>query len=354
MNMTDKEFKNEIRKGLCGGYLLYGDEEYLKKFYVKEAVKSIAPDDDAFSAFNLVTIDDDSYSSAALIDALSVMPMMADKVCVVCNVKLSSLKEKEKSEFLETIAKLKDFEHAVLLVVCPSGFFDAGNVKKNKSSALYKSVTKYLTPVEFPYGTPAVLKKWVLRHFERENLTADDRTLTYIVEAAGPDMLFLGTEIDKLICYTKSKGLTNVELDFARMLCSDNGESEAFALTNAIIAGDRAGALEVIKESKEKKLKATAVLSKISSDFTNMLTVAVYMKEGLTKGEIASKTGLHEFRVSRYMDAARATDVGAIRAALDRCREADVALKTSSVSDYIALERLVCTMPAKKQINRYR
>lgn len=354
MNMTDKEFKNEIKKGLSGGYLLYGDEEYLKKFYVKEAVKSVVGDDDAFSAFNLVNIDDDAYSSSALIDALSVLPMMSDKVCVVCNVRLSSLKEKEKSEFLETISKLSVYKHAVLLVVCPSGSLDAGNVKRNKPSALYKSVTKYLVPVEFPYGTPAVLKKWVLRHFERENLTADDRTLTYIVEAAGPDMLFLGTEIDKLICYTKSKGLSKVEHDYARLLCSDNGESEAFALTNAIIAGDRAGALEVIKESKDKKLKAISVLSKISSDFTNMLTVAVYMKEGLTKGEISSKTGLHEFRVSRYMDAARTTDIGAIRAALDRCRETDISIKTSSGSDYIALERLVCTMPAKKQINRYR
>jgi len=76
------------------------------------------------------------------------------------------------------------------------------------------------------------------------------------------------------------------------------------------------------------------------------------MKYGLTKDDIARKTGIHAFRVGKYMEAVRNSETAAIRAALDRCREADVMLK-SSVIDFIALERLVCVMPVKKQYNRY-
>lgn len=351
--MDDKEFKNEIKKGLVGGYLLYGDEEYLKKYYLKEAVESVVGRDDAFSAFNTVTIEDDAYSAAALEDALSTVPMMAEKVCVVCNVRLSSLKEKEKKDFCDVLSSYDKSSAATLLVVCPQGTFDAGNVKKNRPSPLYKTLSKYIAPVEFAYRTAPTLKNWVRRHFEKEGLYTDDTVLSYIVETSGPDMFTLGSDTEKLICYTASKGEKSVTLDAARRLCSDNGESDAFAMTNAIVSGDRAAALEALKEAKEKRLKAPYVLSKITGDFANMLTVALYMSSGMTKSEIASETGLHEFRVSRYMDAARKTDTAALKAALDRCREADVTIKTSGV-DYMALERLLCTMPSKKGVRSLR
>lgn len=349
--MTYKEFKAEIKKGLCGGYLLYGDEEYLKQYYLKEAVSSIVGDDDTFSSFNLVNIDEDSYSPDVLIDALSSFPMMAEKVCVVCSVNLDEMKGKD--EFIDIISNSEYFAHSVLLVVCPYDSLGEEQVKNKKTAELFKKVTRYLAPVEFFHSSHSELKKWVLRHFQKEGLTADDGTLDYIVETSGPDMLSLGTEAEKLICYARSKDLSAVTYDAARRLCSDNGECGAFALTNAIVSGDRAGALEALKESEEKKLKASYVLSRISDDFTNILTVSLYMKDGMTREQIASKTGLHKYRVGRYMEAARSTDIGAIRAALDRCREADLAIKTSKI-EYMALERLVCTMPAKKQVHRFR
>ncbi|MBE6562948.1 MAG: DNA polymerase III subunit delta [Ruminococcaceae bacterium] len=356
--MNDKEFKAEIKKGLHGVYLMYGEEEFLKKYYLREAKKAILGEDDDFSVFNLVEIQDDEFSPELLREAASGVPMMADKICVIAHARLTRIGGSDKGhvenvrsdELFDVLSEIKNIETAAVFIVCPPDGFDAG--RKNRPSKLLKGISEHATPVEFAYQTPAVLKKWTLRHFEKEGLSADDSVLNYIVSAAGPDMTFLSLEIGKLIAYAKANGKESVSLQDATLLCSENGELDAFALSNAIVSGDRAGALEALREAKEKRRKAPMVLAGITSDFINMLTVSIYMKYGLTKDDIARKTGIHAFRVGKYMEAVRNSETAAIRAALDRCREADVMLK-SSVIDFIALERLVCVMPVKKQYNRY-
>lgn len=355
--MNDREFKAEIKKGLSGTYLFYGDEEFLKKYYLAEAKKSVLGDDDDFAVFNYVEIEMEDFSPDMLSDAASSVPMMAERICVVAHADLTKYGDKKgntvsgKLEALtEVLDEIKEADTAVVFIVCASGNFDAG--RKNRPSSILKTLQKYVSVVEFEYQTAAVLKKWALRHFEREQLTAQDSALAYLVNAAGPDMTFLSLEIQKLICYIRSQNREILTLEDAMLLCSENGELDDFALSNAIVSGDRAAALEALREAQDKRRKATVVLSGITSDFINMLTVSVYLKEGLSKDEIARKTGLHAFRVGKYIEAVRNVDTAVLRAALDRCREADAALKGSGI-DYIALERLVCVMPARRQYTKY-
>lgn len=348
--MTDKDFKKEIKSGLSGGYLLYGEEEYLKEFYLSSAVKALIGENSDFGEFNLVKIDEDEFTPQTLSDALSTFPMMSAQICVVCRARLSALSEKDSDALCGVLETLGSYP-AVLLMIAPFGGFDAGNVKKNRPSALYKKLTEYLTPVEFGHQSPAMLKKWLMRHFEPEGISAGDGALSLLCEMCDFDMRALASECEKLICYLKANGRDSLGEADVQLLCTEYGEAGAFALSNAIVGGNRTAALAVLEEYKEKRRSSVSVLSAIISDFSNMLTVAVYMKDGLYKAEIAKKTGIHEFRVGRYMDAVSGSDVGTVRMALERCREADLALKTSAV-DYIALERLVCTMPSRRQARR--
>lgn len=349
--MTDKEFKKCIKDGLSGGYLIYGDEEYLINHYVKLACDAVMGDNGDFADFNLIKIEEDNYSPEALGDAVSTFPMMNDKVCVVCRIRLSSLSDKELEELLEVLETLDRYP-AVLLVLAPRDFFDAGNIKKNKPSAMYKKLTKFLQPVEMPHQTPALLKKWIMRHFEPEGISSDDRSLGRICEMCDYDMTALSRECEKLICYMKANSLNEVTPEIISNVCCEYGEAGAFALTNAIVTGDKTEALGVLKEYKDKRRAAVSVLGAIISDFSNMLTVSVYMKSGLYKVDIAKKTGLHEFRVGRYMEAVKGKDPERVRKMLELCRDADMSLKSSSV-DYIALERLICTMPGRKTVRKY-
>lgn len=350
--MTEKEFKAEIKSGLEGGYFIYGDEEYLKRRLVDAAVRSVVGDDD-FSAVNTVRTDADEYSAATLEDAIANVPMMSDRCAAVCEVRFSELKESEKTEAYAALEALSSNPQCVLFLVIPAGYFDEGNLKKGKPSAEYKKLEALLRPVSVPYQPLPVLKPWVEKHFRSEGLAVGGDALNYLVSLSGPDMTSLINEIDKLSCYVKSKDRAEVTSGDVSFICSDNGELDAFALSNAIVNGDRETALEAIKECRDSKQKPTAVIARMTSEFMNMLSVASCVRAGMIKQEISKKLGLHEFRVGKYMEAVRDTDISAIRSVIARCVDAELTLKSSG-GGYETIERFVCTIPSRKAARGYR
>ncbi len=348
--MNDREFRAEIKSGLSGGYLIYGDEEYLKNYIVDLGVKSVIGDDD-FSSVNLISSDENTFSPSFLDDALAAVPMMAERCAAVCRVRFSSLKESEKDAVYKALDALSDNPPVVLFFVVPAGYLDEGNLKRGRPSTEYKELTERLKPVSVPYQMASVLKKWVARHLEADSLTAPDDVLTYVVDMCGPDMTSLGAEVEKLSCYLLSKGRSDATAADVNFVCSSHGEPDAFALSNAVVSGNRAAALEALRECRDKKQKPTAVIARMTSEFMNMYSVAVCMKNGMMKGDIAKKLGIHEFRVGKYMESLRDIDIAGIRAVISRSVEADSRLKSSG-GGFDVLERFVCTIPTKKRVAR--
>ena len=58
---------------------------------------------------------------------------------------------------------------------------------------------------------------------------------------------------------------------------------------------------------------------------------------------------MHPYRAGLYLEAVKDRSTEQIAAAVRRCREADVSIKSTSLEDYIAIERLVCTVPSKRR-----
>lgn len=350
--MTDKEFKAEIKNGLEGGYIIYGEEEYLKRHLVDTAVKSVVGDDD-FSEINVVRTDADSYSAASLEDAIANVPMMAEKCAALCEVRLTELKESEKEAMYAALRTLENNPQCVLLLVVPTGYFEDANAKRGKVPAVPKKLESLLKPVYVPYQPLPVLRSWVERHFRAEGLAVGQDTLNYFVSLSGPDMTSLVNEIDKVSCYVKAKERTEVTANDVAAVCSDNTELDAFALSNAVVNGDREGALEALKECRDNKVKPTTVIARMTSEFMNMLSVAACVRAGMYKQEISKKLGLHEFRVGKYMESVRESDLESVRAVLARCVDVEAALK-STATGYEPLEKFVCTIPSRKAARGYR
>ena len=69
-------FRKQLKKGLSGGYLFYGDEDYLKGFALR-SVKEELCSDPTYALFNHIELDAMDYSPDALLDAMMPLPMMA-------------------------------------------------------------------------------------------------------------------------------------------------------------------------------------------------------------------------------------------------------------------------------------
>ena len=349
--LGEAELKNEIKSGVSGGYFFYGDEDYLKSFYASELVKSVINDSDGFGEFNRIVLDTDSFDAAALENALASLPLMSErKIVEMRSPDISSWKEREKNEFIDVLSRLDRYPHSVLLVTVNRDCFDAGNPPK-KPSAVFKAVTKYLKPVAFELQSESKLVRWLERRAAQSGVEISPDAAALVVRTCGRDMRNLAGEADKLIAYTLSQGESSVKTEYIALVCSPSSSDDAFELANAVIAGDRQRALAALLRYKQRKEEPVAVLSSVSRTMCELLSSAVIIEGGGDKKDIASALKIHEYRAELYKSAVTGVNPDRLRAALERCRKADLQLKTTTLG-YIALERLISTIPQLSKIRK--
>lgn len=347
--MTDAEFKKELSRGLSGGYLFFGEEDYLKHHYLEQSRKSLLPDE-AFAAFNHIKISGEKYSGTAVCDAigeaLSIPPMMCDKKLIeLSELDLSSMKEAGLTALLDTLSMLGDHPESVLILNTDAGSFDPGDLPR-RPSAQYKRLCERLTPVSFEKSTQRALSLWVQRHFAKEGVTALDALCSILVDNCGRNMYLLHGEISKLTAYIKAQGRTELErADIDAVACSDI-ETDVFALANSVLAGDTGKAFASLLDMNRRKIAPDLALASIARVYSDLLLVKVMMSEGIAGGGIAAKLRMHEYKVRLYTSAAAGMPLARIERALKLCSAADLAIK-SSTSGYTALERLVCDAARK-------
>lgn len=344
--MNDTEFRDAVKNGsLAGGYLLFGDEDFLKVRYAADMCTAVTGG--VFDEFNVIKAEAAETSAALLEELLSGYPMMAEKKAVLLTAfQPGSMKERELEGYLDVFSRLEDYPHTVLGVSVPSDGMDAGSLPK-KPSTLYKKLTAHLTPVQFDAKSPAVLKKWINAQLVKAGARVHFDAPNALLERCGKDMNILHGECEKLAAFALA---TDTEITPATVekVCCKNEEEDAFALANAVLSGDRRGALSALKQYRDRKEEPVAVCAALGRVITDMLHVSMLAADGVQKKEIAAALKMHEYKCGLYVEALNGVEPGRLRAAMERCHEADRLLKSTDLK-YIALERLICTIPAKRK-----
>lgn len=344
--MTEAALRDAIKAGLSGGYLLYGDEDYLKRFYLtkmREAVLSACPGLEPFNHFKL-TLEDTDFTP--LKEALAAPPVMAEQKFVEAMLLGTDKWRAEDRAHMEAVlAELSGYPDTVLVITCPRDTLDPGTT--NKPSAAITMFKKYLTPVEIAFQTGAKLRRWVFRHFETEGMTISDAVCTAILNRCAPDMISLASEIDKLICYAKAKGQTTVSREDVEFATAYTPKEDEFGLANALLTGDRTAALFALDIMKKRKDQPIMILALLSKTLCDLLSIARLAEAGAEKADIMKRMRWGDYRTGLYLRTARSAGADRIEATLRRCMEADRLSKSAQLG-YIPLERFICTLPMGK------
>lgn len=348
--MNEAEFRRELKSGLAGTYFMYGEEEYLIKFYVGRAKAQTVGDDAESASWNSYSVEGkkgkrEPAALDELEEAVNSVPMMGDKIFVRYNADFSSFSEDETAELLRILGDA-DPQIAVVIVTPTQNSFDPGRPEKGRPSALYKKLASVCKMAEMQKMTPSELKKWMARRLSKEKIAISPGGADALIVRSGSSMFDLSGELDKLSAYAAANGLPEIDEETVKAVCCANEEEEAFAMANAILNGDRRMALKALHRCKTARQEPIAVMGSVSKSLCDMLTVCSLMADGADKREIAQKTKIHEYRVGMIMNAVRTTEPAKLCAALERCSDADLKMK-GAVSGYIALERFICTIPVK-------
>jgi len=336
-------FRKQLKNGLSGGYLFFGEEDYLKSFTLRSARETVCPDP-TFAVFNDVRIDPLDYSADALLNAIAAPPMMAEqKIISVNGLAICDLKASELDELYDTLSVLPEYDHSVLIISVPAGLMDEGNLPK-KPSAVLAELSERLTPVQFEAVTGARLAAWVKKHLEHHGATADMGVCTAIIERCGSSMFTLSAETEKVAYYVLSQGRTQVtQADVENVVCAiiDAG---AFALTNAILEGRHEQAIEALNAMKFRREEPVNILGEVSRAVCEMLSAKLLIAEGVSVADMTRILRFKsDYRTKKCIQAVQNKSEDKLRRALLLCSEADLQLKRS-MQGYEVIERLICCL----------
>ena len=335
-------FRKQLKQGLSGGYLFFGDEDYLKAHALKAAQESVAGDP-AFAVFNDVRMDAMDYTPDKLLNALMPPPMMSEqKLISVCGLSLSSMRPNEIEDLCEGLATLSDYDYNVLILSVPAGLFDEGTLPK-RPSALFKRLSDYLTPVRFESIAGARLVGWVGKHFAHHGVQADPSVCAHLIDRCGKSMYHLASETEKLSYYVLAHGRTAVTSADVEEVAIAEIASDAFALTNAVLDGKHEEALNALSVMKFKRMDPVLIMGEVARAVCDLMAVKALQREGLPTGEIAAALKMNEYRARLYAAGAASKSMERMTRAVYLCSEADLSLKLSP-QGYAALEKLVACL----------
>ena len=133
--ISAQDFLKCCRAGtLCGAYLLFGDEEYMKRSCVEASRKALL--EEGTEAFNQTTINavEDKAWADTLAEAVTSLPVFAEKrLCELHSLDYNKLSENQLSDLGTILAFLPDNEQSVVVMDALAEEFDAGRLPKAPS-----------------------------------------------------------------------------------------------------------------------------------------------------------------------------------------------------------------------------
>ena len=344
MNLIkEADFRKELKSEPRAGYLFFGDEDYLKAFAIRQARELLCPDP-SLAFFNELRVDALDFTPDKLLDALTPMPMMADrKLVLLSGLNFNTMRQNELDALCDVLAQLSDYDYNLLIVNAAADCLDAGYLPKAPSTTL-KKLAEHLTPVQFDRCTNAKLAAWIRKHFAHNGVEASPEFCAAMPDFCGHSMFELANEIDKLSYYTLSHGLHEATTEHMRLVCTPAEEYDTFAFTNAFMDGKHDVALAILADYRFRRIEPVVILGEVTGVICDMIAVQAMTADGIPTADIAA-TLKHktDFKVKLYQRSLRNTTEKRLRRALDACNAADLSLK-SSPHGYTALERLICTL----------
>lgn len=332
----EEALKKEITsKNFSNGYILFGDDSYLKKMYLDKIIDKTCGAD---SVFDLQIFSNDCNLSNVF-DAVMQYPMSAERSCVVLND--YDFEKASKSDFEGLCGLLSELNDGCVFVMR----FDAVNfdVKKSaKAKQLISSIEKGGgKAVCLNYRNEAQLAKMLRDGAVKRGCGMDNACANYLVECVGSDINSLKNELDKLCFFVDGGTITKQTVD---LVCVKTVESSVYDLAAKILSFNTDGALALLDQLFFMRIEPIIILHSVSSVYVDMYRVSSVLKINGDFEEIKntfSSYKTRDFVLSRARTNLKNFDSKRLKLSLDALIAADSALKSFSGNERLILEELI-------------
>ena len=264
---------------------------------------------------NLLLFNAKDHTLSDILDAVSVMPFIAEKRLVI----LEGIPKIEKEDFISLCSSIHP--STVLVIVEP---------KPDKRLGIVKEIERVAEKKIFSSLSPAELRSWLhaLLSTLGSSMTSDaERAL---LSHVGSDQWTLEMELRKIAAGSKTSEITVSDID---ALAVPSGSQVIWKLTDLVGSKKSEEALRFLRWTIERGEDPYGLWSILLTMIKNLTFVFSALEAGhRDQRSIASATGLHPFAISGLLPLASAMNLERIHRLVAWASEADLQLKTGGYS----------------------
>ncbi len=335
MAQNEQTLKQSLENGaVLPVYVIAGDDGFLKRQAMNRIIKTVIGEDDGF---NLVQFEN-GCDFKNLYDELNSCSFTSDKKCVILND--YDVDKCAKNEF-ETLLELVGTKYPSSVFIL---YFDAITYDPKKSSKikeLMKEAEKIGgTGVIVNHRTKDELVRQLVANAKKQGCDMKPFVAGYLIDTCSTDISTLLNEITKLCLYAKQGEITKEMVD---LVAVKSVEASIFNLSKRIIAGDTAGAMNLLDDLFFMRIAPEMIVFQIATPFIDMYRVASAKKQGLHPVSIAEDFKLQSvtFRLTNAAEHLRKYDDKKIRLSLNAITNADKEIKGYSSDARLIVEKLI-------------
>lgn len=318
-----EQLKSDLKAKTPGRfYVLYGEEDYLRRYYLEQLKKLLL--DDLTADFNFHRLNAENFSVDLLADCIEALPMMAEHTMILAeDVDLFATADDR------LCALLSDLPEYCTLVLT----YEAFKPDKRKRK-LWEAIEKNAVLAEFRYQSESDLRAWIRRHFAHEKKNISPELCGYLLQQCGLSMTRLDAEIGKVCAYSGAETIVRADID---AVVEPTLDAVVFQLTDALAARRFDDALERLHTLLKMQNDAIPIVAAIGAQMRRLYAAKLLLGEGKSAEELAQLCSMPSFAATKTMGQARRVSERFCRNAVLLCCETDRQLKTS----YGEEERLV-------------
>jgi DNA polymerase-3 subunit delta len=304
-------------------YLLYGEEDYLKKQMKDRLVQALVADGDTM---NFTVFEGKKVNQEEILDLAETLPFFSEKRVIVLDD--TELGKKCDDTFLKRIETLPDTTVIIFI-----------EKTVDKRSKIYKFINKQGYAADMSVQDEKQLMLWIGSIMKKEGKVIKNTNVAYLLHKVGTDMNLIRNEIDKVVLYTAGrKEITRKDID---AICSEEITGKIFDMLEAIALKQQKKALELYDQLLELKEPPLKILALLVRQCNQLLLVKSMSLKGMANREIAKNGGIHPFVVGKLKNQTQSFTIPQLQYMIRACGEMDEGIKTGKFIDRIGVELLI-------------
>lgn len=322
--MTVADMNKHIKDGAFSKvYLFFGEEEYLKDFYINSITENILHGD----TLNFITFDG-KLNASQLNEACDTIPMFGEKIVIlVRNSGIFKLSGDKSAEF--------DFINYLTDDVCLI-FRESDIDRRNK---VYKTVSDTGIVFECSRQPENMIGKILARHADKLGCRITVDAVSLLIAGIGDDLLRLIGEVKKLALYVGEGG--EIDEPAVRNVCALSVSATVFNLTDSLADNDREKSYKFLQTLLDDRVEPRYIFSMISNNYIRLYDTKQLLEKGVPQNEIAKRLGVVDFVAKKLCRQCKSCSLAYLKDKVNLCAELDMDSKSGRIDEITMLDILI-------------